>query len=427
MSYRQITTNNHSAMSTRQSNRSSINSSLINISKQLNNISINDVNILKLRSEKNKLYSKNKKGRKRETDYSSRHQSKRGKYRRMIFKTFPHLDKSHININFSFCRSETFSILSDKFINALNKNDLRKKNYILKENLKFLLNEIKKYKKSEIYDDNQIKEYEDKINYYINEIKKYKIEILILKEKYNELIKENKELQKYAQIESNKVNNFQGIHLISKADINNLLSKKPKNLKCFKKINLNLNNYINREKTSNKDNISNYTTSTSRNNKNIDLSVIKNFNSSKYIFVDSKSSFPNSKEKFKPFNHINNNSGFILNSKISKNNNNNSLSNNNGKNSKKRKETKNEKEINQIIFSRIENKKFKKQFENKTFKNTFNLTSLRNSSFDLNKTINLSQSFRYFKDNDIKTFDKKKLYLNKYKNFIYLNNNTFNS
>ena len=66
-------------------------------------------------------------------------------------------------------------------INALNKNDLRKKNYILKENLKFLLNEIKKYKKSEIYDDNQIKEYEDKINYYINEIKKYKIEILILK------------------------------------------------------------------------------------------------------------------------------------------------------------------------------------------------------------------------------------------------------
>lgn len=384
MSYKQNKIYNYSAMSTRISNRNSINSSLINISKQLNNISINDVNILKLRNEKNKLYSKPKSGTKMEIKYNINHRSKKDKYRR-VYKTFLYSNKAHININFSLCHSEAFSILSDKFINSLNKNDLRKKNYILKENLKFLLNEIKKYKKSEKNDDNQIKEYEDKINYYKSEIIKYKIEILILKEKYKELIKENKELQKYAQIDSNKTTNLQGIHLISKNDINTLLSNKPKNVKCFKKINLYLKNYINREKNIIKDNISTHTTNTSRNNKNIDLNIIKNFNSSKYLFVDNKNSCNNSKEKFISFNHINNNSGFISNTKLYKNNNNNCLYNNSRNNSKKRKE-----EINQIIFSRIENKKLKKKFDNKTFKNQFSLNTLRNSSFDLNKTINLS-------------------------------------
>ena len=53
MSYRQKNFNNHSAMSNKILYRGSINSSLINISKQLNNISINDINILKLKREKN--------------------------------------------------------------------------------------------------------------------------------------------------------------------------------------------------------------------------------------------------------------------------------------------------------------------------------------------------------------------------------------
>ena len=62
MSYKHknISLNNHTLILNRQLNRSTINSSLINISKQLNNISINDVNILKLKNGRNKINSKKK-------------------------------------------------------------------------------------------------------------------------------------------------------------------------------------------------------------------------------------------------------------------------------------------------------------------------------------------------------------------------------
>ena len=80
--------------------------------------------------------------------------------------------------------------------------------------------------------------------------------------------------------------------------------------------------------------------------------------------------------------------------------------------------------INQIIFSRIENNIIKNKYNNNRTisKNKLIKNNIKNTSFELNKTINLSQSFRYFTDNGIKN-----LYMNKNKKYIYLNNNNNNT
>ena len=431
MSYKHknLNLNNHTLILNKQLNRSTINSSLINISKQLNNISINDVNILKLKNERNKINSKINKDSTIDTEFNNMRKNKSVKYKSFLFNPFSSFVEMH-DIKFSFCRADSFSIKADKYLKTLNKNDLRKKNYILKENLKFLLNEIKKYKKNELsFDINQIQEYENKIEHYINEIKQYKKEIILLKEKYNNAIKENKELQKY--IQSNKLNN-QAFHYISKTNIDNpIISYKPKttkNIQSFKKINLNLKNYLNK-KNINKDIYSTSTTKASRNNKNIDLNIINNINSNKCLFIDDKNTLQNSKQKILPINNnLNNNSGFIINPKNSKKNNQNIIISNNTNNPCLQKTIKdnNKNNINQIIFSRIENNKAKRYNNNRTVsKNKLNQNNLKNTSYELNKTINISQSFRFFNDNGIKKIDKKNIFQNKYKNHKYLNS-TFN-
>ena len=353
------------------------------------------------------------------------------KNNRLVFNPFSSFDKEIYDIKFSFCRADSFSIKADKYIKSLNKNDLRKKNYILKENLKFLLNEIKKYKKNEINSDmNQIQEYEIKIEHYLNEIKQYKKEIILLKEKYNNAIKENKELQKC--IQSNKLNN-QAFHLITKTNIDKpIISYKPKitnSIQNFKKINLNLKNYLNKKNIIN-DTYSTSTTKASRNTKNIDLNIINDINSNQYFFIDDKTTFQNSKQKMLSINNLNNNSGFLINPKITKKNNQKILiSNKPNKPSlqTKIKENNNKNKINQIIFSRIENNKTRRYDNYRTLsKNKINQINLKNTSCELNKTINISQSFRFLNDNGIKKLDKKNVQQNKYKNHKYLNS-TFNN
>ena len=438
MSYKNknLSLNNHTLILNKQLNRSTINSSLINISEQLNNISINDVNILKLRNERNKMNSKNKKDSTIDTENNNMRKNRSVKYKSFSLNPFSPFDKEIYDIKFCFCRAESFSIKADKYILNLNKNDLRKKNYILKENLKFLLNEIKKYKKNEINSDiTQIQEYEIKIEHYINEIKQYKKEIILLKEKYNNAIKENKELQKCIQI--NKLNNFQAFHYINKTDIDKpIITYKPKttkNLQSFKKIKLNLKNFLNKSKYVNYDTYSTSTTKASRNNKNIDFNIINNINSNKYLFIDDKNTFQNSKQKiFLNNNSLNDNSGLIINTKKSKKINQNILisskPNKHYFQTKIKDNNKNKNKINQIIFSRIENNKTKRRYNNyRTLsKNTLNPNNLKNTSCEINKTINLSQSYRFFNDNGIQKLDKKKIYQNRYKNHKYLNS-TFNN
>jgi hypothetical protein len=398
------------------SNKILINSSLYNMSKQLNNISINNINILKFRNEKKRINSNSKNSKKGLTlDMGCNNhafESKSFNSRDHLFKYMPSLesfdfkDLNNISTKNKFYTShvESFSIKADNNIYLLNKNDLRKKNFILKENLKFLLNEIKKYKNNEIScDDKFIKEYENKMEYYTNEISKYKKDIIILKEKYNEVMKENQELKKF--INRN----------ISKNELTNKsATNKSNNIKKLKNINLNLkyNNMIG----NNKDvYCSTSTNRGNRNNKNIDLNIINNINSNKFLLIDHKKIFQNSKDKNNSHTkHIKDNSGFSINQKIIKNNTNTAIINSNKiKNINK----KNRKIVNDIILSRIENKKSKLFYDNLTLlRNNFNQNSFKNDSFELNKTINFSKSFRFFKNNEIKKLENKKI----------SNNNKFN-
>ena len=289
MSYRNMTMNNNDSII---SSKLLINSSLYNMSKQLNNISINNINILKFRNEKNRIKSNSKnkkKGLTLDMEYNNHYfGSKSFTNKDRFFKCLPSLDnidfKDINNIqnknNLFTSHVDSFSIKGDYNIYLLNKNDLRKKNFILKENLKFLLNEIKKYKNNEIScDDKFFKEYENKIEYYENEINKYKKDIIILKEKYNEIMKENQELKKY--IKRNISNN----------DLVKSATNKSNNAKRIKNINLNLkyNNMI----SLNKDiYCSTRTTRGNKINKNIDFNIINNINSNKFLLVEHKKMIP---------------------------------------------------------------------------------------------------------------------------------------
>ena len=391
------------------SNRNRINSSLNNISKQLNNISLNDVNILNLKYGRKKMNSTNKINRAHSHIYSSK--SCKGKSSIYKFKPFNINDSFDLDNNLIIDNIESFSILN----NTETKLNLRKKNLILKENLKFLLNEVKKYKKRE-KDNAQIKEYEEQIEYYINELDKYHKEIILLKEKYITVIKENEELKKYIIYELNKLNNSQLLNSLCKTEENKPPYEKLnkiKNLNSFRYLNLNLKNYMDkfRKNNTNKNQIS------AKTSRNINKSKNKNNN---YLLIEDNNEGININK------NNNNNKSEIFQRNALKKINNNLKSNN--QNILQKLKTNYNKNINQIIFKRIENKTKIHNNINKTLsKNKINQNSLKDNSFEINKSINLSQSFRYFNDsNNNNKLQRKKIYLNKYNNYIYFNNQTFN-
>ena len=394
------------------SNRNRINSSLNNISKQLNNISLNDVNILNLKYGRKKMNSTNKINRVHNHIYSSK--SCKGKCSIYKFKSFNTNDSFDLDNNLIIDNAESFSILNN--ING-NKLNLKKKNLILKENLKFLLNEVKKYKKREQEQDNtQMKEYEEQIEYYINELDKYHKEIILLKEKYITVIKENEELKKYINYELNKLNNSQLLNSLCKTEENKPPYEKLnkiKNLNSFRYLNLNLKNYMDkfRKNNTNKNQIS------AKTSRNINKSKNKNDN---YLLIEDNNEGININK------NNNNNKSEIFQRNALKKINNNLKSNN--QNILQKLKTNYNKNINQIIFKRIENKTKIHNNINKTLsKNKINQNSLKDNSFEINKSINLSQSFRYFNDsNNNNKLQRKKIYLNKYNNYIYFNNQTFN-
>ena len=390
------------------SNRNRINSSLNNISKQLNNISLNDVNILNLKYGRKKMNSTNKINRAHSHIYSSK--SCKGKSSVYKFKPFNINDSFDLDNNLIIDNVESFSILN----NTETKLNLRKKNLILKENLKFLLNEVKKYKKRE-KDNSQIKEYEEQIEYYINELDKYHKEIILLKEKYITVIKENEELKKYINYELNKLNNSQLLNSLCKTEENKPPYEKLnkiKNLNSFRYLNLNLKNYMDkfRKNNTNKNQIS------AKTSRNINKSKNKNDN---YLLIEDNNEGININK------NNNNNKSEIFQRNALKKINNNLKSNN--QNILQKLKTNYNKNINQIIFKRIENKTKIHNNINKTLsKNKINQNSLKDNSFEINKSINLSQSFRYFNDSNNNKLQRKKIYLNKYNNYIYFNNQTFN-
>ena len=397
------------------SNRNRINSSLNNISKQLNNISLNDVNILNLKYGRKKMNSTNKINRAHSHIYSSK--SCKGKSSVYKFKPFNINDSFDLDNNLIIDNIESFSILN----NTETKLNLRKKNLILKENLKFLLNEVKKYKKRE-KDNSQIKEYEEQIEYYINELDKYHKEIILLKEKYITVIKENEELKKYINYELNKLNNSQLLNSLCKTEENKPPYEKLnkiKNLNSFRYLNLNLKNYMDkfRKNNTNKNQIS------AKTSRNINKSKNKNDN---YLLIEDNNEGININK------NNNNNKSEIFQRNALKKINNNLKSNN--QNILQKLKTNYNKNINQIIFKRIENKTKIHNNINKTLsKNKINQNSLKDNSFEINKSINLSQSFRYFNDSNNNNKLQRKnikryiiLIQGKYNNYIYFNNQTFN-
>ena len=391
------------------SNRNRINSSLNNISKQLNNISLNDVNILNLKYGRKKMNSTNKINRAHSHIYSSK--SCKGKSSVYKFKPFNINDSFDLDNNLIIDNVESFSILN----NTETKLNLKKKNLILKENLKFLLNEVKKYKKRE-KDNSQIKEYEEQIEYYINELDKYHKEIILLKEKYITVIKENEELKKYINYELNKLNNSHLLNSLCKTEENKPPYEKLnkiKNLNSFRYLNLNLKNYIKKKKKNN----TNKNQISAKTSRNINKSKNKNDN---YLLIEDNNEGININK------NNNNNKSEIFQRNALKKINNNLKSNN--QNILQKLKTNYNKNINQIIFKRIENKTKIHNNINKTLsKNKINQNSLKDNSFEINKSINLSQSFRYFNDsNNNNKLQRKKIYLNKYNNYIYFNNQTFN-
>ena len=158
------------------SNKIRIHSSLNNIYKQLTNISLTDSKILNLKCGRKKMNSSNRINSTTNQTHSLIYSSKSFKEKNTLYKYkhFYNNDSFEIDNSLKIENSISFSVIN----NNGNGFKLKKKNLILKENLKFLLNEVKKYKKNE-KNNLQAKEYGKQIEYYMNEIEKYQKEITI--------------------------------------------------------------------------------------------------------------------------------------------------------------------------------------------------------------------------------------------------------
>ena len=218
------------------SNANKINSPLMDLSKQLKNISINDTHILKILTKNKSVISSFRNKKDYQTMYDPSQCSKKyldteaNESSNTIFynEAIPTHDSQFMISTPSFkvkriCSFSMNGISPISSIRYSNKEDLYKENFSLKENIKFLLNQIKKYQKNEsnidndnIEPENMIfeikKEFEDKINYYISEIKKYKKEIKLLKEQNNKLKAENKELEKLINVNKDNVDSNENLN-----------------------------------------------------------------------------------------------------------------------------------------------------------------------------------------------------------------------
>ena len=404
------------------SSKLSIHSSLNNISKQLNNISLNDVNILNLNCDPNRANSTNKAIPTRYKSHCRIYSSKSYQGYKLFHKYKPFLknDSFEINTDFKIVKAISFSIIHTCKKN--NEENLKKKNFILKENLKILLNELKSYRKNE-QNNISAKEYESQKDYYINEIEKYQKEIMILKEKYISVIKENEELKKNINSKFRGLKTFRSINTISKTESNNSTLLKPNklaNLKSFKYLNLNIKDYIDKSRTIKRDKRS-IANKSSGNINNTEMS----FNNNNRLIEDKNSNKNTLKNTIKK-NYAKNNSEYFY-IKVMKNINNNFKNNNKNKTQNLNGNYKNNINLNQNYFKKTEIGNKLKSSNNKTLsKNGINKNPLNNYSFEINGSQNFSKLARNYKPENYKEFKKKRICLYKYNNYNYFNNHTLN-
>ena len=407
------------------SNKNRINSSLNNISKQLKNISLTDVNILTFKYKNKKTNSTNKITSVNKNSHNSIYFNKSYKYKTVfLLKHKPYINHSYeLDNDLKIVNSDSFFILNSAGKNIESKLNLKKKNLILKENLKFLLDKVKKYKNQE-QNNSEIEEYKVQIEYYMNELDKYHKEITILKEKYLAVIKENDELKRYINFELNKLNNSILTSPVcntekNKSSLNTI--NKSKNLKSLKYLNFNIKEYLER-------------------NKKINLNKRQlNSITSKSIFKSKKKISNHLKTEDKQIKKIssinitrnkNSNNNFDINDfkKLKKINTNRERNNKDILENQKR-NLKND--INQTFFKIIGNKTNFDKNRKRTIKKILSKCrivkdSVKDNKIYINKSINLSKDSLISKYTSNNSLSRKKIYLNKYNNYIYFNNHTFN-
>ena len=220
LSFDNISNNN---ISNNNINNNNINTTLTNISNQLKNIAIIDKNkAFKLNSSFH-LKNKNKRNNNINSNIKSNNNSSNSNYyintsmniennqnKSNFFDITTNLEINQRFQNLREMRVFNFYILKTinyENYNNINYEDIKKENVELKENIKFLLKQIKKYQKSgltiEDMDINRQKElenYEKKINELKMEINTYKNKILSLNKNNKELIKRNEELNDFINL-----------------------------------------------------------------------------------------------------------------------------------------------------------------------------------------------------------------------------------
>ena len=166
-------------------NSNDINTTLSNISNQLKNIAIID------KTKEQKLLNSSFRATNRNKNLNS-------------FSDTINIDSNQRFHNLQ--RKKVFNIFFPKNIKYENYNidETQKENTELKENVKFLLKQIKKYQKSgltiedmNVNRENKIQQLEQEISELKNEIKSYKEQLLISHENNEALKKENQQLKEY--------------------------------------------------------------------------------------------------------------------------------------------------------------------------------------------------------------------------------------
>lgn len=229
-----------------------IGNSLSNIKKQLSNIVINDRKIIKIPKNKNSdSFSSN---------YYNSSTNESNKLKDILKKYTQNTERKDYNYVMMKSNQISFTILKSTTENSellLKNNELQNENSLLKENIKFLLSQIKKTQKNELKNqneitnkidsDNNIKNMEkncknkngNKINSVFDILNKYKKEISSLKKKLEVKNEENKELKKYISnyISDININIFDNINKKVIKNNNSILNKPIiKNTISFNKI-----------------------------------------------------------------------------------------------------------------------------------------------------------------------------------------------
>ena len=185
-----------------------IGNSLSNIKKQLSNIVINERKIIKI--------PKNKHSDSFSSNYYTSSTNESNKLKDILKKYTQNTERKETKNVIMKSKQISFSILKSTTENSelLSKNkELQNENSLLKENVKFLLSQIKKSQKNELKNqseisnkidsDNNIKNMDkksknkNKVNSVFDILNKYKKEISSLKKKLEAKNKENEELKKY--------------------------------------------------------------------------------------------------------------------------------------------------------------------------------------------------------------------------------------